>query len=874
MSNELAKNFEPKSFEEVLYKKWETSGYFTPDVDPNKEPFCIMMPPPNITGQLHMGHALTYTIQDIIIRHKRMLGYSALWLPGTDHASIATEVKIVDMLAKEGITKESLGRDGFLKRAYEWKETYGGQIVRQLRRLGSSCDWTKEAFTMDKQCSKAVVEVFVRLYEKGLIYQGDRMINWCPSCLTALSDAEVEYENQQSHLWYIRYPYVDGSGYIVVATTRPETMLGDVAVAVNPNDKKYIDKIGKLLKLPLTDRKIPVIADDYVESSFGTGAVKITPAHDPNDFEIGLRHDLEIVKVIADDGTMNENAFAYVNLSREEARDQIVKDLESLGYIEKIEDYEHNVGCCYRCHTTIEPIVSKQWFVSMEQLALPAIEVVKDGSVSFIPERFSKIYFNWMENIKDWCISRQLWWGHRIPAWHCKDCGHITVSRQVPDKCEKCNSLNIYQDEDVLDTWFSSALWPFSTLGFPNQTKELEYFYPTNVLVTGYDIIFFWVARMIFSGIENMGKFPFSEVLIHGIVRDALGRKMSKSLGNGIDPIMLIEKYGADVLRFSLCMGVAPGADIRFSEDKMEPIRNFLNKLWNASRYALMNIEGLNLPKLETFEPSNIDKWMLNKLNEVSDELNKNLNGYDLGIAAAKLYDFIWGEVCDWYIEFTKPSIYGENEELKLNTLAVLKFVMQQSLKLLHPFAPFITEEIWQKLGDSETIMNANFPVFNKAFSFNKEHEQIEHLKEIIKAIRNLRAQMDVEPSRKIKLYVNTKFKDLIALNSTYIERLAGCSGIEFVDSSNELNDKFATIVTSVVQIYIPLGDLIDVAKELERLDLEIDKLNKEIQRGKSMLSNQGFISKAPQHLVEAERKKLADNKDKLEKLLIRRAEL
>ncbi|MGI6593826.1 MAG: valine--tRNA ligase [Christensenellales bacterium] len=874
MSNELAKNFEPKSFEEALYKKWETSGYFTPDVDPNKEPFCIMMPPPNITGQLHMGHALTYTIQDIIIRHKRMLGYSALWLPGTDHASIATEVKIVDMLAKEGITKESLGREGFLKRAYEWKETYGGQIVRQLRRLGSSCDWTKEAFTMDKQCSKAVVEVFVRLYEKGLIYQGDRMINWCPSCLTALSDAEVEYENQQSHLWHIRYPYVDGSGYIVVATTRPETMLGDVAVAVNPNDKKYIDKIGKLLKLPLTDREIPVIADDYVESSFGTGAVKITPAHDPNDFEIGLRHDLEIVKVIADDGTMNENAFAYVNLSREEARDKIVKDLESLGYIEKIEDYEHNVGCCYRCHTTIEPIVSKQWFVSMEQLAQPAIEVVKDGSVSFIPERFSKIYFNWMENIKDWCISRQLWWGHRIPAWHCKDCGHITVSRQVPDKCEKCNSLNIYQDEDVLDTWFSSALWPFSTLGFPNQTKELEYFYPTNVLVTGYDIIFFWVARMIFSGIENMGKFPFSEVLIHGIVRDALGRKMSKSLGNGIDPIMLIEKYGADVLRFSLCMGVAPGADIRFSEDKMEPIRNFLNKLWNASRYTLMNIEGLDLPKLETFELSNIDKWMLNKLNEVSNELNKNLNSYDLGIASAKLYDFIWGEVCDWYIEFTKPTIYGENEELKLNTLAVLKFVMQQSLKLLHPFAPFITEEIWQKLGDSETIMNTNFPVFNKAFSFKKEHEQIEHLKEIIKAIRNLRAQMDVEPSRKVKLYVNTKSKDLIALNSTYIERLAGCSGIEFVDSSDELNDKFATIVTSVVQIYIPLGDLIDVAKEFERLDLEIGKLNKEIQRGKSMLSNQGFISKAPQHLVEVERKKLADNKDKLEKLLIRRAEL
>lgn len=874
MNKKLAKNFEPKNFEKSIYEKWEKSGYFTPEIDPNKEPFCIMMPPPNITGQLHMGHALTYTIQDIIIRHRRMLGYSTLWLPGTDHASIATEVKIVEMLNKQGITKESLGREGFLEKAYEWKEKYGGTIVKQLRCLGSSCDWTKEAFTMDERCSKAVREVFVRLYEKGLIYQGDRIINWCPSCLTALSDAEVEYENQDSHLWYIKYPYLDGSGYMVIATTRPETMLGDVAVAVNPNDKKYRDKVGKMLKLPLTDREIPVIADDYVESSFGTGAVKITPAHDPNDFEIGLRHNLEVIKVIADDGKMNENAFEYVSLTREEARVKVVKDLEKLGYIEKIEDYEHNVGCCYRCHTSIEPIVSKQWFVSMEELAKPAIEVVRDKSVKFIPERFSKTYFNWMENIKDWCISRQLWWGHRIPAWHCRDCGHITVSRENPTKCENCGSTNIYQDEDVLDTWFSSALWPFSTLGFPDKTKELDYFYPTSVLVTGYDIIFFWVARMIFSGIENMGKYPFSEVLIHGIVRDAEGRKMSKSLGNGIDPLMLIEKYGADVLRFSLCMGVAPGADIKFSEDKMEPIRNFLNKLWNASRYTLMNIEGLELPKLGSFEPSNIDKWMLYKLNQVSDELNKNFTSYELGLASAKLYDFIWGEVCDWYIEFTKPAIYGDDEESKLKTLAVLKYVMQQSLKLLHPFAPFITEEIWQNLGYSETIMLASFPVFNDEFCFEKEHYEIEHVKDIIKAIRNLRAQMDVLPSKKIQLYIQTDKKDLIETNSVYIEKLAGCKGISFVNSSDELNEKFATIVTSIVQIYIPLGDLIDVKKELERLNVEIEKLNKEIKRGNSMLSNQGFVSKAPKHLVEEERKKLAANKDKLERLSARIKEL
>ncbi|HHX49443.1 MAG TPA: valine--tRNA ligase [Clostridiales bacterium] len=874
MNKKLAKNFEPKNFEKSIYEKWEKSGYFTPEIDPNKEPFCIMMPPPNITGQLHMGHALTYTIQDIIIRHRRMLGYSTLWLPGTDHASIATEVKIVEMLNKQGMTKESLGREGFLEKAYEWKEKYGGTIVKQLRCLGSSCDWTKEAFTMDERCSKAVREVFVRLYEKGLIYQGDRIINWCPSCLTALSDAEVEYENQDSHLWYIKYPYLDGSGYMVIATTRPETMLGDVAVAVNPNDKKYRDKVGKMLKLPLTDREIPVIADDYVESSFGTGAVKITPAHDPNDFEIGLRHNLEVIKVIADDGKMNENAFEYVNLTREEARVKVVKDLEKLGYIEKIEDYEHNVGCCYRCHTSIEPIVSKQWFVSMEELAKPAIEVVRDKSVKFIPERFSKTYFNWMENIKDWCISRQLWWGHRIPAWHCRDCGHITVSRENPTKCENCGSTNIYQDEDVLDTWFSSALWPFSTLGFPDKTKELDYFYPTSVLVTGYDIIFFWVARMIFSGIENMGKYPFSEVLIHGIVRDAEGRKMSKSLGNGIDPLMLIEKYGADVLRFSLCMGVAPGADIKFSEDKMEPIRNFLNKLWNASRYTLMNIEGLELPKLGSFEPSNIDKWMLHKLNQVSDELNKNFTSYELGLASAKLYDFIWGEVCDWYIEFTKPAIYGDDEESKLKTLAVLKYVMQQSLKLLHPFAPFITEEIWQNLGYSETIMLASFPVFNDEFCFEKEHYEIEHVKDIIKAIRNLRAQMDVLPSKKIQLYIQTDKKDLIETNSVYIEKLAGCKGISFVNSSYELNEKFATIVTSIVQIYIPLGDLIDVKKELERLNVEIEKLNKEIKRGNSMLSNQGFVSKAPKHLVEEERKKLAANKDKLERLSARIKEL
>ena len=865
---ELPKNFEPQSFETSIYADWEGKGCFTPEVDYSKPPFSIVIPPPNITGQLHMGHALNNTIQDIIVRHKRMQGYSTLWLPGTDHASIATEVKIVEKLHEEGVEKEDIGREEFLKRAYRWKETYGGRIVHQLRRLGCSCDWSREAFTMDERCSKAVREVFVNLYRKGLIYRGSRIINWCPHCHTALSDAEVEYEPQDSNLWHIRYPYTDGSGYMVIATTRPETLLGDTAVAVNPKDPRYTDKIGKTLKLPLTDREIPIIADDYVELDFGTGCVKITPAHDPNDFEVGLRHNLPVIRIMDDGGVINENGYAYKGLDRDEARKRIVKDLEELGLMEKIEPYAHNVGVCYRCHSTVEPIVSKQWFVKMEQLAKPAVKVVKNKKVSFIPDRFSKIYFNWMENIKDWCISRQLWWGHRIPAWYCADCGEVIVDKTDPEVCPKCGSKRLTRDDDVLDTWFSSALWPFSTLGYPDETEDLKYFYPTNLLVTAYDIIFFWVARMIFSGLEHMGEIPFPEVLIHGIVRDHLGRKMSKSLGNGIDPIMLIDKYGADALRFSLTTGVAPGSDIRFSEDKMEPSRNFLNKLWNASRFVLMNDEGVNLPEIGSFNYTSADKWILYKLNVTIKEVNTYLKKYELGMANAKLYDFIWSDFCDWYIELTKPALYGDSKRRKNETLTVLTYVLKQILKLIHPFTPFITERIWKEMGEEGFIMLRSYPVYSKKFAFTAEYRRFERVKEIIRAVRNVRSEMNVQPSKKINLCVSGEAENYLKRNEVYLKKLANVENVVYVRSKAEVEGKFVSIVAADAEIYIPLGDLVDFEQETARLQKELKNIENEIRRSEGMLSNPGFVAKAPEALVESEKKKLAENRLKREKLL------
>jgi valyl-tRNA synthetase len=870
----LPKNYEPQTFEGPIYREWEQKGYFTPQIDQDKAPYSIVIPPPNITGQLHMGHALNNTIQDIIIRHKRMQGFSTLWLPGTDHASIATEVKIVEQLNKEGLSKEAIGREEFLKKAWAWKEKYGGKIVEQLRRLGSSCDWTREAFTMDERCSKAVKEVFVNLYRQNKIYRGSRIINWCPDCKTALSDAEVEYEEKASHLWHIRYPYEDGSGYLVVATTRPETMLGDTAVAVNPEDERYKAQIGKRVRLPLTDRLIPIVADSYVEIGFGTGAVKITPAHDPNDFEVGLRHGLEVIRVMDDGGVMNENAFAYTGMTREAARKKIVEDLKAQGLMEKIEPYTHNVGECYRCRSVVEPIVSKQWFVRMDDLAKPAIKAVRSRKIVFIPERFSKIYFNWMENIKDWCISRQLWWGHRIPAWYCQDCGEVIVEKTDPTRCPKCGSANLKQDEDVLDTWFSSALWPFSTMGYPEMTPDLKYFYPTNLLVTAYDIIFFWVARMIFSGIAHMGEIPFPEVLIHGIVRDALGRKMSKSLGNGIDPLELIDKYGADALRFSLCMGVAPGSDIRFSEDKMEPARNFLNKIWNASRYVLSNCEGKKLPDFGSFSLGYADKWILFRLNKTVSEVNANLKKYELGLAAQKLYDFIWSDFCDWYIELTKPVLYGSDEKKKDETLSVLMYTLKSILKLMHPFTPFITEKIWQELGESQTIMLEKYPTACKKLAFGKDYARFENVKEIIRSIRNIRAEAGAPPSKKLTLYIASDDKAYLKRCSAYICRLANVGEIRFINSASDIKEKVSNAVLEHSEIYIPLGELIDIEKEIQRLNKDLEKARAEVERSEKMLGNPGFVNKAPKHLIDKEKDNLAANTELCAKLEARIKEL
>ncbi len=861
---EMDKTYNPE-FEKRIYDKWMKGKFFEARPNEDKEPFTIVMPPPNITGQLHMGHALNLTTQDIIIRFKRMSGFEALWVPGTDHASIATEVKIVEKMKEDGLSKNDVGRDGFLERAWDWKRQYGGRIVEQMKGMGISCDWSKESFTMDDNCSNAVLDAFCRYYKKGLIYRGDRIINWCPHCKTALSDAEVEYEEQQSNLWHYRYPVVGEDDSITVATTRPETMLGDTAVAVNPKDEKMSKYIGKMVQLPLTDRVIPVVGDDYCEIGFGTGAVKITPAHDPNDFELGLRHNLPIIQCIGEDGLMNENAGKYQGMDRLSARKAIVEDLDALGLLVKIEPYKHNVGTCYRCGETVEALVSKQWFVNMKPLAEPAIKAVKAKKTEFIPKRFEKTFFNWMENIKDWCISRQLWWGHRIPAYYCNECGEMVVSKTHVDTCPKCGG-KMRQDEDVLDTWFSSALWPFSTLGYPKKNKNLNYFYPTSVLVTAYDIIFFWVARMIFSGIEFMHEVPFSEVLIHGIVRDAQGRKMSKSLGNGVDPLLIIEKYGADALRFSLASGIAPGSDTRFTEGKIESCRNFVNKLWNASRFVVMNIkEGDDLTIPTRFNSA--DKWILTRLNDTIRQVTINLNKYEIGLAASTLYDFVWTEFCDWYIEMSKGMLYSEDKKQHNHAVAMLAYVLGEILKLLHPFIPFITEEIYGTLYPNKALMIESWPSFNKHRIYRKEEKDYEGLKEIVQAIRNLRNEMGVVPSKRISAYIIAKDARFMQSAVPYLNKLAGVGEVTFVESSEEVSGNVSALVTRDAQILIPLGELVDAEKEIARIKAEIAQTEGVINKTNGLLANTAFVAKAPAKLVENEKEKLKNALEKLEQL-------
>lgn len=855
----MNKTYDPKAFEERIYSKWLNKKYFHAAPNKNKKPFTIVIPPPNITGQLHIGHALDDTIQDSIIRYKRMKGYEALWLPGTDHASIATEVKIVEKMREEGLDKDSLGRDGFLRRAYEWKDRYGGRIVEQLKKMGFSCDWDRLAFTMDERCSRAVREVFVNYYNKGLIYRGDRIVNWCPECGTAISDAEVEYETEAGKLWHFRYPIAgEKDKYIVVATTRPETIPGDTAVAVNPSDKRYTALVGKEIELPIFGRRIPIVADRYVDKAFGTGAVKITPAHDPNDFEVGYRHLLPTIRVMNDDATMNENAGKYCGMTREDCRKAIVEDFDKLGLLVKIEDHEHNVGHCYRCHSSIEPIVSKQWFVRMKELAEPAIKAVKSGEISFLPKRFEKNYFFWMNNIRDWCISRQLWWGHRIPVFYCDDCGYVTASKEDLTVCPKCGKP-MRQDEDVLDTWFSSALWPFATLGWPEKNPDLDYFYPTDVLVTGYDIITFWVSRMIFSGLENMGEKPFSEVLIHGIVRDALGRKMSKSLGNGVDPLVLIDKYGADSLRYSLVNGISAGGDIRFSEDKMEGYRNFMNKIWNASRFVLMNCENVrikNIDEIKKFTP--FDKWILSKLNATTLSVTKFMDKYEVGLAASCLYEFIWNQFCDWYIELSKTALYSDDEEKRSDTASVLVYVLRETLKLVHPIIPFITEEIYDALPnrDAEDIMIAPYPEYSRSRNYRKDVVVTEIVMDVIRSIRNLRREMNVSQSRRTAIHIVPKegMEKVAKKISGYIEKLAGGSSVSF----DEPAGKNASLVTPLGKIFIPMGELIDFDRERERIKAEIAKTDEEIARAEGKLANAGFVAKAPAALIEKEHEKLA----------------
>ena len=872
MRKELPKTYEPQEVEGKIYQSWMDAGCFKAAPNPDKKPFCIVMPPPNVTGQLHMGHAMDATLQDILIRYKRMQGYEALWMPGTDHAGIATQIKVEEELRKnEGLTRYDLGREKFLERVWDWKHKYGDRIVEQQKKLGASCDWDRARFTMDEGCSRAVREAFCELYDKGLIYKGSRIINWCPHCLTALSDAEVEYQDKPGHLWYIRYPLADGSGDLVVATTRPETMMGDTGVAVNPEDERFKHLVGKTCILPIMNREIPIVADEYVELGFGTGAVKMTPAHDPNDFEVGLRHNLEVIRCIDDDGKINENGGPYNGMDRYECRKAIVKDLEEQGYLIKTEDYSHNVGTCYRCHNDVEPLISAQWFVKMTPLAKEALRVVNDGEVRFIPERFTKTYTNWMENVHDWCISRQLWWGHQIPAWTCADCGHITVDRADPTCCAKCGSKNITREEDVLDTWFSSALWPFSTLGWPDKTPELDYFYPTSVLVTGYDIIFFWVARMIFSGCEQMGKYPFEKVLIHGLVRDDKGRKMSKSLGNGIDPLEMAEKYGADALRFNLITGNSPGNDMRFYVEKCEAMRNFANKIWNASRFVMMNltIDQVELPEKLELE----DKWVLSKLNTLIREVTENMDAYELGVASAKVYDFIWDTYCDWYIELTKDRM--RSADTAENAQNVLCYVLIQVLRLLHPFMPFITEEIYQALPhmagqEGGFIMTSPWPVWREDLNFRDEEEAMEMVMDAIRAIRGRRAEMNVAPSRKVKLTIATAYHDVFTAGAPFFLRLASAGEVEVIPaaqagSSDEMRrEGMVEVITHAARVFMPLAELVDVKAELERIAKEKAKAEGHLKGIEAKLSNEAFTSKAPAHIVQNQR----DQAEKLRSLI------
>ena len=872
MRKELPKVYDPREVEGRIYAQWEENKCFAGIRDAKKKPYTIVMPPPNVTGQLHMGHAMDCTLQDILIRFKRMQGYAALWVPGTDHAGIATQIKVEEELrVKEGLTRYDLGREKFLERVWDWKNTYGNRIVAQQKKMGASCDWDRARFTMDEGCSKAVRETFCELYEKGLIYKGSRIINWCPHCTTALSDAEVEYVDKPGHLWHMRYPLTDGSGYLVVATTRPETMMGDTGVAVNPNDERYTHLVGKTCILPLMDREIPIVADDYVEMDFGTGCVKMTPAHDPNDFEVGLRHNLDTIKVIADDGTINENGGKYVGMDRYEARKAVVADLEALGLLEKTEDYSHNVGTCYRCHNDVEPIISAQWFVKMQPLAQEAIRVVQEGETRFVPDRFSKTYLNWMENVHDWCISRQLWWGHQIPVWYCDDCGHMTVTRTDPTVCEKCGSAHITRDPDVLDTWFSSALWPFSTLGWPEKTEDLDYFYPTDVLVTGYDIIFFWVARMIFSGCEQTKKAPFHTVFIHGLVRDDKGRKMSKSLGNGIDPLEMAEQYGADALRFNLVTGNSPGNDMRFYTERCEAMRNFANKIWNASRFLMMNltIEDNALPEKLELE----DKWILSKLNTVVKEVTENMDHYELGVAAQKIYDFIWDDYCDWYIEMTKARLQGEDQGAKEQAQRVLCYVLTDILKLLHPFMPFLTEEIWQALPHEKDLtekflMLQTWPEYQDALAFPQEEKAVELLMDAVKAVRARRSEMNVPPSKKAHLTIASQETAAFTAGIPFLKRLAYASDVEVADPAGFTAPKGSVeVVTSAARIAMPLAELVDLAQEKARIEKALKKNEGELDKLNKKLSNPGFLAKAPENVVAAEKERAEKLTALIEKL-------
>ena len=868
MPKELEKQYNPKNVEDRIYKSWLDAKYFHAKREPGKKTYTIVIPPPNITGQLHMGHALDNTLQDILIRYHRMAGYDTLWVPGTDHASIATEAKIVEAMKKEGLTKEDIGREKFLERAWAWKAQYGGRIIEQLKKIGSSCDWDRERFTLDEGCSKAVNEVFCNLYEKGLIYRGERIINWCPHCLTSISDAEVEYEEQAGHFWHLRYPFKDGSGYLELATTRPETLLGDTAVAVNPNDERYKDVVGKTLILPLVHREIPVVADDYVEMDFGTGVVKITPAHDPNDFEVGLRHNLEVINVLTPDAKITDDYPKYAGMDRYEARKAIVEDLKAEGALVEIEDYSHNVGTCYRCGTTVEPRVSKQWFVKMKPLAGPAIDAVKNGDTRFIPQRFEKVYFHWLENIRDWCISRQLWWGHRIPAWYCADCGEITVSRTAPTACAHCGSKNIEQDPDTLDTWFSSALWPFSTLGWPEETEDYKHYYPTNTLVTGYDIIPFWVMRMMFSGLEQTGQVPFDTVLIHGLVRDAQGRKMSKSLGNGIDPLEIIDKYGADALRFTLATGNSPGNDMRFSDERVEASRNFANKIWNAARFILMNLPENEpapyIPQALAIE----DKWILSQYNTLVSGVTDSLEKFELGMAVQKLYDFIWDVFCDWYIEIAKIRLNGDDEEQKATVRAVLVYVMSNTLKLLHPFMPFITEEIWQTLPHTgESIMISDWPKADSALNFAAEEAEMSRIMTAIKAVRNRRAEMNVAPSKKAKIFIEAAYADTFSKGTVFFKRLASASEVEVAAHFDDM-DSAVSIITESARLYIPMDELVDFKAELARLNKEKAGVQKELDFVNNKLNNENFVNKAPAAVVEGQRQAKAQLEEKMALIL------